>query len=170
MGSGGLGGSGGFGGSGGPDGFGGLGGSGGLGLGGLGGSGQPGGSGGVGGSGDLGGSGAGGSPEVEAFDFAGVQEFMLTWNCRGCHEGEDASEPHYPREADALYALLTSYVVEDCGGLTLVVPGQPDQSGIVSVLEGKCAPEIPAMPPMEFGPTPEEKARVRGWVANGALP
>jgi hypothetical protein len=37
------------------------------------------------------------------------------------------------------------------------------------VLEGTCAEEIPKMPPMEFGPTPEEVAGVRGWVANGAV-
>lgn len=146
----------------------------------IGGSGGFGGSGGVGGSGETGGGGSGenggaggaaGESAVEAYDFAGVQEFMLTWNCRGCHEGSDGPDPKYPRDGAELYALFMSHVVEECGdaGQTLVVPGDPDNSGLISVLEGKCVPDIPQMPPMEFGPTPEERAAVRGWVANGAL-
>jgi hypothetical protein len=129
------------------------------------------GSGGIGGaSPDTGGS--GGSPEsvVEPYSFAEVQEFMLTWNCRGCHEGSDGPDPRYPRDSADLYELLSTVVAPDCGerGLILIVPGDPQSSALVAVLEGRCMPAVPQMPPMEFGPATEEVAAVSGWVQSGA--
>jgi hypothetical protein len=96
---------------------------------------------------------------------------MTQWTCTSCHAGGDSSPPAYPDPSDDtkaadLYALLTTYAATNCDGKVLVVPGDPDNSGLVAALEGTCAQ--PKMPPMEFGPSAEDVAKVRQWVANGA--
>jgi hypothetical protein len=66
-----------------------------------------------------------------------------------------------------LYTQLTTYQVNNCGGSTLVVPGNVAESALVKVVSGECGGFY--MPPDTYFPfTDDELSKIRAWIAAGA--
>lgn len=77
-----------------------------------------------------------------------------------------------PNDDQRLYANLTAYVSKACNDTKLVTPGNPQQSALVTILEGPCGatPRMPYGCSAEAGDCiPDEYiAAVAQWIANGA--
>ena len=71
-----------------------------------------------------------------------------------------------------LYANLTSYVSKACNNQKLVMPGNPAQSALITILSGPCGmtPRMPYGCSADDGNCiPDEYiAAVSRWIANGA--
>jgi hypothetical protein len=94
-----------------------------------------------------------------------------------CHGVNGMAPPGHPLELppnddSKLYTNLTSYVAMDCNNMTLVTPGNPAQSALLTILSGPCG-MVPRMP---FGCSadagnciPDDYvAAVRQWITAGA--
>jgi hypothetical protein len=88
-----------------------------------------------------------------------IQPF-LTKYCVSCHKSGNAKGGISIDSYDALLKAARK-------GRKLVVPGQPDESRLVTTTEGKARP---VMPPKnaKARPTEKETAMLRAWVAAGA--
>jgi hypothetical protein len=86
-----------------------------------------------------------------------VQPFFAHY-CVGCHRGD---EPEGGLNLETYKGLLA-------GGSrgAVLVPGKPDLSRLVGMVEGKRKPKMP--PKKARQPKPEEVALLRAWVASGA--
>src|SRR5262249_13799951 len=86
-----------------------------------------------------------------------VKPFLARY-CSECHSG---TEPDGGFNLETYKALLQ-------GGAegAVLVPGKPDESRMVLMVEGKKKPTMP--PKRAKQPTPEEAAVLRAWVAAGA--
>ncbi|WP_373049353.1 hypothetical protein [Vulgatibacter sp.] len=114
----------------------------------------------------TGGSGGAGEPSFEAVQAV----FSASCAFGGCHGGAAPAKDLSLEEGQAFEALLgadgsggvpSSHA--SCTGLTLVEPGEPEQSCLwVLVDEG-------SMPP-GGGLSPAAEEAIRGWIAAGALP
>lgn len=90
--------------------------------------------------------------------YPSIKKHVLDMKCLSCHKpgGQAASIPMVTKED------LTE------SSLELVVPGDPDESGIMIVLEPGARK---FMPPVDSGISPlteEEKNAIRTWIQNGA--
>lgn len=85
----------------------------------------------------------------------------------GCHVGGMSAELALP-DADAAYAALVGVASRRCDGELLVAPGDPDQSLLVTVLEGdtEC---VKAMPLNRDPLSAADVETIRDWIAAGAL-
>src|SRR5213083_2095209 len=86
-----------------------------------------------------------------------IKPFLAKY-CMECHNHDDAESEFVVETFDLLSKGGTR-------GVTLV-PGRPDESRLVLVLEGKSKPSMP--PKAANKPTAQEIAMIRAWVAAGA--
>jgi len=91
------------------------------------------------------GTGAGGTSPEQPATFATFQAVIYG---KGC----DSSDCHglhadlvLKGTPDEVYEHLLGTVSEECGGLTVLVPGDPDASALVRLLKGACG-SLPQMP------------------------
>lgn len=117
-------------------------------------------------------AGAGGASAVpatfETFKFVITQTPCFG---AGCHN--DAQNPLNLRADDLLYKRVSSHISKNCGNLPIVNPGKPQESALIKILKGPCAPT----PRMPVGCVDDEDAKcipsdyiaaIAQWIANGA--
>jgi len=85
----------------------------------------------------------------------------------GCHSGE--TQPELIDDAE-LHERVTSHVVEGCGGLTFVVPFEPENSAFPRIVRGECS-DLPRMPLdcVDYCLSEEIIEIIEQWIADGAL-
>lgn len=91
----------------------------------------------------------------------------------GCHN--DDQNPLDLRGDDQLHARLTSHISENCGGLPIISPGDPQGSALPKLLRGPCGPTarmpIGCVEDQDANCVPAEYiAAIEQWIALGALP
>ncbi len=98
----------------------------------------------------------------EAVDFNRDVRPILAENCYACHGFDEAA-----READLRLDTFAGAIGDD-GGISAIVPGQPDESELVSRVLSDDAGDI--MPPEDSGKqlTSAQKETLRRWVEQGA--
>jgi hypothetical protein len=98
-------------------------------------------------------------PAAAAPSFTKQIKPFLAKYCMECHNQDDA-------ESEFVVETYETFVQGGTRG-ALLVPGKPDESRLVNLLEGKAKP---VMPPKKAAhkPTSDEIAMVRAWVAAGA--
>jgi len=110
-------------------------------------------------------------PPAESYFEAEVAPILVA-NCAICHmTGEEAG--NMSLVPDNAIASLVGVRSVEAHARTRVVPGDPDASYLVMKLEGTHMAHEGAGARMPFGGTPlppEEIAKVRQWIAEGAKP
>ncbi|GAA4469395.1 PSD1 and planctomycete cytochrome C domain-containing protein [Novipirellula rosea] len=98
----------------------------------------------------------------EAVDFNRDVRPILAENCYACHGFDEAA-----READLRLDTFAGAIGDD-GGISAIVPGQPDESELVPRVLSDDAADI--MPPEDSGKqlTSAQKETLRRWVEQGA--
>jgi WD40 repeat protein len=86
-----------------------------------------------------------------------IKPFLAKY-CAECHNDDEA-------EGGLVVETFESLIKGGDLGVE-IVPGKPDESRLVLLLEGKAKPKMPPKPAAQ--PKPEEIALVRAWVAAGA--
>jgi hypothetical protein len=102
---------------------------------------------------------------------------IMTCAAAPCHGVNGMAPPSKPLELPTnddqkLYTNLTTYVSKACNDTTLVTPGKPEQSALLTILKGPCG----MTPRMPYGCTTEAGdcipddyiEAVKQWIANGA--
>jgi hypothetical protein len=91
-----------------------------------------------------------------------------------CHGTGGAAPPDNPltlQDDNTLYGNMMAYVSKACGNMKLVTPGKPDQSALMTALNGPCGPVTPRMP---YGCSDDSClpadyiAAISQWIANCA--
>ena len=121
------------------------------------------------------GTGSGSTTGGAAVAFANFTEASQwigsTCGVTGCHNNR---YPPSLSNADLgiLQYSLTSYPVPDCGGVPLVIPGNPEGSGITMAVTGLCGDLLMPFgcitPPEAPCVSTDDLAKLKGWIANGA--
>ncbi|WP_442505943.1 PSD1 and planctomycete cytochrome C domain-containing protein [Novipirellula sp. SH528] len=88
---------------------------------------------------------------------------ILAENCYACHGFDEAA-----READLRLDTFAGAIGDD-GGISAIVPGQPDESELVTRVLSRDADDI--MPPQDSGKqlTSAQKETLQRWVEQGAI-
>lgn len=98
-------------------------------------------------------------------DFAREIQPILDANCTGCHG--DGGAAGLDLRAGASYEQLVGVVATTNPDAERVVPFEPDASVLLAAIN--CSD--PGGPAFQMpGPTREQRALVRDWIAQGALP
>jgi hypothetical protein len=105
---------------------------------------------------------SGGAPARPAITFNDDIQPLLADNCYACHGADPGSRKAQLRLDRAEYATAARK-----DGPPAIVPGKPDESGIVQRIESKDEKKV--MPPPESHKTlkPEQIALLRRWIAGG---
>jgi cytochrome c553 len=90
--------------------------------------------------------------------------------CHGAGGNEPPGRPLSLQQDATLYMNMMNYTSQACGGLPLVNPGKPDQSGLIKILTGPCGDTLR----MPYGCSADqclsdaEIAAISQWIANCA--
>lgn len=91
-------------------------------------------------------------------DFNGQVLVIFRQYCVGCHSSQEAEQELVLESYDGILAGSKNGAV--------LLPGQPDNSRLLLMVEGKLKPVMP--PAGNEAPTPEEVAVLRAWIEAGA--
>ncbi len=96
-----------------------------------------------------------------------IQENIFTPTCSGCHSGPGGSAGLDLSSISASFMALVNIASSQVGALSLVNPGDPDNSYLIQKLEGTAAvgAQMPRFAPALDQPTIDA---VRQWISDGA--